>query len=346
MAGSLLVVRADASAQIGWGHVMRCLALAQAWQDEGGNAIFVTTHDAPALNRRLRVEGIQVELLEPEPGSMSDAEFTARVARTENAEWLVLDGYHFDSHYQQAIKACGLKLLCVDDNGALPHYYADVVLNQNLHARETMYAAREPYTRLLLGTRYALLRREFLKWRDWKRAIPDVARRVLVTLGGSDPDNVTRKVMDAIQQTAITGLEAVVVIGASNPHAEELQSVARSTRVPIRLEMNATNMPELMAWADVAISGAGSTCWELAFMGLPSIVITLAENQKRIGEYLNVQGVMIHLGEGQSIQPVEISNALEEWMTDLQRRRIVSRNGRALVDGCGMDRVIQEMILH
>ena len=132
-----------------------------------------------------------------------------------------------------------------------------------------MYANREAHTRLLLGTRYVLLRREFWPWRGWRREIPAVARKVLVTLGGGDPDNVTLKVIRALAQVEIEGLEAVVVVGPANPHLEELQAAVKDTPHPIRLESNVTNMPELMAWADVAITAGGSTCWETAFMGLP-----------------------------------------------------------------------------
>ncbi|NYT10684.1 MAG: UDP-2,4-diacetamido-2,4,6-trideoxy-beta-L-altropyranose hydrolase, partial [Methanosarcinales archaeon] len=221
-----LVIRADASTRIGTGHVMRCLALAQAWQDSGRRAVFAMGMGSPVLVDRLTFEGMEVFHLSAEPGSTEDAEQTADLAQSMGSDWVVVDGYHFGSDYQRIIKESGLRLLFIDDNGHVCHYYADIVLNQNLHANEDLYRNREPYTKLLLGTQYVLLRREFWPWRSWKRDIPEVARKLLVTLGGSDPDNVTLKVIQVLQQ--IEQLETVVVIGGSNLHYEELSSALES----------------------------------------------------------------------------------------------------------------------
>jgi len=282
-----LLVRVDASAQIGTGHLMRCLALAQAWRDVGGRVVFLMAMESPPLEARLRSEGMEVVHLPVQPGSMDDAIQTADFARQLGADWVVVDGYHFGAEYQRIIKDSGLRLLFIDDIGHAEHYSADLVLNQNIHAHEGLYQNREPYTRLLLGTRYVLLRREFLKWRGWKREIPEVARKVLVTMGGSDPDNVTLKVIQALHQVDMDGLEAIVVVGGSNPNYEELQSAVQDSRFPIRLESNVTNMPERMAWADVAVSAGGSTSWELAFMGVPILNLILAENQQQASTTLS-----------------------------------------------------------
>jgi len=340
-----LVIRADASVAIGTGHVMRCLALAQAWQDAGGAVTFAMALDAPAIVKRLEAEGMHVARIDATPGSADDIAQTIQCAKRANARWLVLDGYHFTADHQRAIKQANLSLLWLDDNDDATHYYADLVLNQNIHAKSNLYEHREADTQLLLGSRYVLLRREFLKWQEWKRTIPDVARRVLVTLGGSDADNVTLKVIQVLQHVASENLEVVVVIGANNPHAAELHSAARASRVPMRVETNAPNMPELMAWADVAIAGAGSTCWELAFMGLPSIVMVLAENQKYIAEYLDAQGAAVYLGIGQSIGVPEASQSLVKLLIDSERRITISRTGKMLVDGRGSARVVEKMMV-
>lgn len=322
---------------------MRCLALAQAWQDAGGAVTFVMATDVPAVQARLEAEGMRVVRINAAIGSADDMAQTIQWARASNARWVVLDGYQFSAENQRALKQAGFSLLWIDDNGDATHYYADIVLNQNLHARASLYTHREPYTELLLGTRYVLLRREFLKWREWRREIPKVARKVLVTLGGSDPDNVTLMVIKALEQVKVDGLEAVVVVGASHPHIHELTQIVQASPIPIRLEINALNMPALMAWADVAITGAGSTCWEFAFMGLPSTILVLAENQKQIGEYLDAQGVAIHLGVGQNIRASDASQSLAGLLTDFERRSTMSRNGRLLVDGQGAVRVATEM---
>ncbi len=167
-----LLIRADASPRRGTGHVMRGLALGQAWQ-KTGLVLFAVSQCTPALEERLRGEGFEVRRSAVEPGSQADAQVTAALALQLGAAWVVVDGYQFGADYQRVIKSAGLRLLFLDDYGHADHYHANLVLNQNLGADAGLYARREPYTRLLLGVRYALLRREFLLYRDWQRAIPE-----------------------------------------------------------------------------------------------------------------------------------------------------------------------------
>ncbi len=335
-----LFIRVDASTQIGTGHVMRCLALAQAWQDAGGQVIFVMATEAPDLKTRLKAEGMEVIHLAIQIGSAKDAEETAKLAHQFNANWVVVDGYHFDAKYQEIIKESELKLLFIDDYGHAKEYHADIVLNQNIHACEGLYRNRQPHTKLLLGTNYSLLRREFWQWRGWQRSLPLIAKKLLVTLGGADPDNVTLKVIQGLQQVEVEGLEAVVVVGASNPHYEQLRSASQESRFPIQLKRNVTNMPELMAWADVAITGAGSTSWELAFMGLPSICLILADNQRFIAEKLGAMGVVINLGAHENVSSVEIASEVAQLVIATGRREKMTRCSQELVGGQGSSRVL------
>lgn len=338
-----LVIRADASTQMGTGHVMRCLALAQAWQDGGGKAVFIMAKAAPALEARLRSEGLEVLHLSTQAGSAEEAEETASLVRQLETISVVVDGYHFSGDYQRILKNFGLRLLFVDDYGHADHYYADFVLNQNIYAHEGFYINREPYTQLLLGTRYVMLRREFWRWQGWQRSLPSVAKKVLVTLGGSDPDNVTLKVIQALQLLEIDGLEVAVVVGGSNPHYEQLKAVVEKSRFPIRLEKNVMNMPELMAWADVAIAAGGSTSWELAFMGLPSIVLVLADNQKAIAQKLGKMGVVVNLGWHEDVSAAEIGGAITQLLKTAESRRKMTQLGQQLVDGEGSARVLMHL---
>src|SRR5215208_338295 len=153
-----MLVRADASAEIGTGHVMRCLALAQAWQENKGTAHFAFASMTPALEAQLRAENMAITSLDASPGSDEDATQTIALAERAGAEWIVVDGYHFDALYQKAIKEANLRLVFMDDYGHASRYWADVVLNQNIYANDALYLNREPDTQLLLGTRYVLLR--------------------------------------------------------------------------------------------------------------------------------------------------------------------------------------------
>jgi len=342
LGGKQLFLRVDANTQMGTGHLMRCLALAQGWQEQGGQATFVTTCDSEVLLHRLWEEGFQIIILEEEYPDPREWETTKQVFATHPESWVVLDGYHFDPAYHRKIKKAGHRLLVIDDMAHLDHYVADLVLNQNIHAAQLNYVC-EPDTRLLLGTEYVLLRREFWSWRKWKRDIPEVGRKVLVTLGGSDPDNQTLKIIHAIKGVGVDDIEVLVVVGASNPHYDKLQIVTSYSKCKIRLVQNATNMPELMGWADVALAAGGSTCWEAAFLGLPSILLTIADNQCGIAKELNEAGVVINLGWYEDVLIKHITKALSHLFIDIEQRRRMSYNGQYLVDGNGCERVVSTM---
>jgi UDP-2,4-diacetamido-2,4,6-trideoxy-beta-L-altropyranose hydrolase len=195
-----LLIRADASTGIGAGHVMRCLALAQAWQSVGGQVELAAAAITPALKARVIAEGIEFVSIKALAGSAADMSETTELARRKQVDLVVIDGYQFDAHYQQGLKSAGRQVLCIDDYGHANYYAVDWVLNQNLYAPKIDYCWRADYTRLLLGTDYALLRREFWGRQAGQRATAPVAGRVLVTLGGSDPANVTLKVVQALGQ--------------------------------------------------------------------------------------------------------------------------------------------------
>jgi len=338
-----IVFRADADTRMGAGHIMRCLSLAQAWQDTGGRATFLTMSDSALLKDRLKSEGMTVENLAAQQGSSQDAAQTAVLAQHVGAAWVIVDGYHFDVGYQEMLNKSGVQLLVIDDMGRSDLCDADIVLNQNIHAGEHLYPNRKANIQLMLGTRYALLRREFRKWRQWKRHTPPEARNILVTLGGSDPDNATRKVMQALNHIGAKELEVAVVVGPSNPHISSLKDAAARCPSGIRLLHSAGNMAELMAWADIGISAAGSTLYEMAFMGLPGLVLMIADNQAPLAEELHKAGAVLNLGWQQNLSCDEIGRAIKQMVMDPQMRRKISLRGREMVDGKGVRRVMAQM---
>lgn len=333
-----LLIRCDASIAIGTGHLMRCLALAQAWKEAAGHAVFAMAETTPAIEERIRAEQMDVVRLTESPGSSEDADVTARWARQSAANWVVVDGYVFGPEYQVHLKRAGLKVLLVDDIALAGRYSADLVLNQNAHASEALYPNREASTRLLLGPRFTMLRREFGAWGGWKRKITPVARRVLVTLGGSDPDNITARVASAIMSEP--ELEGIVVVGGSNPHMPKLRELMEENGPTVRLVENVGNMPELMAWADVAVSGAGTTTWEMCFMGLPALLIVLADNQEPVARHLAEQGMVVNLGRGATVTGKVIVDGLRSVISSRDRRQAMSERARSLLDGGGAERVV------
>jgi UDP-2,4-diacetamido-2,4,6-trideoxy-beta-L-altropyranose hydrolase len=335
-----LLIRADANVSMGTGHVMRCLALAQAWQDKGGSVVFAMVDPASCARERLLQESMGILEISEAAGTNEDAARTAALARQHEAVWVVVDGYQFGAGYQQALKSAGVKILFLDDYGQAAHYCADVVLNQNISGEESTYNNREPYTQLLLGPKYCLLRREFSQWRDWQREIRPVAHRVVVTMGGSDPQNCTLRVMQALAATAIEGLEPRVVVGASNPHFESLERYASQNAGRIAVWRGVSKMAELMAWADIAVSSAGTTTWELAFMGLPSLLLASAKHQLAVAEAVERSRAGINLGWFSETDDQTMANAVRELLADGPLRKEMAANGRGLVDGQGAGRVV------
>lgn len=326
---------------------MRCIALGQVWKEYGGNVLFASYCESDVLRSRLNAEGfsyIPIHKPHPHPSDLdSITTFLDNLCATEQRDRILvaLDGYHFDSYYQRTIKNKGIRLLCIDDYGHADQYYADVILNQNLSAGISLYPNCSPHTKFFLGPQYVLLRKEFWNWKTWKRDILGVAKKVLVTMGGADPDNVTLKVLKALKEVAIPDMEVVVVLGPANPHKEEIERSLSLFPFKSHLLLSVDNMPELMAWADMAIAAGGSTGWELVFMGLPSILLILAENQLAVSHKLEEAGASINLGWYDKATISMIVKAVESLMKNQEIRKTMSIKGRILVDGNGGSKVLK-----
>ena len=156
-----LLIRADADTHIGIGHVMRCIALAQAWQHQGGDVTFLSHCHSDRLRQWIIDEGFELISIEKPHPDTSDLSFTLNKLSTDSL-WLVLDGYYFTPDYQKAIRENGYKLLVIDDMAHLDHYHADILLNQNIHSSSLPYSCTRDTVKLF-NSQYVLLRREFLK---------------------------------------------------------------------------------------------------------------------------------------------------------------------------------------
>lgn len=340
-----LLIRSDASRQQGIGHVMRCLALAQVCLDEGGQVTYLTSLSTRPVSDRLQMEGVQVHYLADSivPGSQEDAVYTVELSKVFKAAWVILDGYHFGETYQSWIKKNGLQLLAIDDYGHAQHYWADYIVNPNVHASETLYAHKESYTKLLLGCTYSLIRNEFYGYRNWLREIPTKGKKIFVTLGGADPNNVTLNVLKGLENIKDQEVEIIVVIGGSNPNYEQLLDFTQKTDLNIVLKCNVSNMAELIAWADIAVTAGGSTCWDIAFLGLPNLIIVLADNQLEVAEKLDDLGAAINLGWYSSISPRSITDAVDNLLMSSDLRQTLSNTARQLVDGEGSRRIVRKL---
>jgi UDP-2,4-diacetamido-2,4,6-trideoxy-beta-L-altropyranose hydrolase len=338
-----LLIRADADVAMGTGHVMRCLALGQAWQDAGGRVVFSFAEATDSVRARIASEGMDTVAVEAKAASADDARSTRELARRNGADWVVLDGYHFDAGYRDELRSDGQKLLFLDDEGIETRCSAEVILNQNSDAVEEMYPCREEHTKSLLGTQYALLRREFLVWRAWKKEIASSANQLLVTMGGSDPDNLTAVVIQVLSGITIDGLHATVIAGGSNPHFESLRHAASNSSA-VRLQASASNMPELMAHADLAIIAGGGTLWELLYMSCPVMSFSRNPVQSRILKDLHDRGAVHHLGDPRQVRPANLARTITELAASSERRGAMAKAGRWEVDGEGARRVCEIMM--
>jgi len=337
-----VLVRADASIAMGTGHVMRCLALAQAWQDLGGRVVFAMTEVTPSVQARLRSEDASLIQFSGTAGTLDDARQTVDSASKYQAKWVVVDGYQFGTDYQRALADSGLKSLFVDDNGHCDYYSANVVLNQNVYADEAAYVKRATHTKLLLGLRYAMLRREYSNMQAWQRFVPEVARKVLITMGGSDPMNLSVRILRALPNISIEGFATKLVIGGSNPHRELLEENVARISAHVELLHDVQNMAEPIAWADVAVAAAGTVSWEICALGLPSLLIPVAENQLNAASALGQHGAARILPTDAG--PDQIAESIRELMLSRSTRETIAGNARALLDAQGARRVVAAML--
>ncbi|GAB4257794.1 MAG: UDP-2,4-diacetamido-2,4,6-trideoxy-beta-L-altropyranose hydrolase [Deferrisomatales bacterium] len=343
MAGTLLL-RADAGPGIGAGHLMRCLALAQAWGEAGGRAVLAAAELAPALAARAAREFDEVVAVAGRPGSREDARATARIARQGGAGWIVLDGYAFGDAYEEEAAGGGARLLALDDCGHADHRCADAVLNQNLHATAALYPRRGPHTALLLGPRYCLLRREFRARPAPRRRPEGPARRVLVTFGGADPLGLTEEALEALALLPeAEALDCAVAVGGANPRAGSIARAAEAAPFRCRVHRDPPDLAALMAWADLALTAAGSTCWELAHLGVPAAAVVVAENQIAHAQALAEAGTLCLVGRAGRLPREQWAEEIRKILGDPRARERMAHRGPALVDGQGAVRVVEHL---
>ncbi|MFZ5632096.1 MAG: UDP-2,4-diacetamido-2,4,6-trideoxy-beta-L-altropyranose hydrolase [Bacillota bacterium] len=312
-----VVIRTDASVQIGSGHVMRCLTLASQLRGKGARVSFVCRELTGNLCSLAEEKGFRVYRL-PYSESLSgdnmweaDAEQTAAVLkRAGNIGWLILDHYALDSRWESQMRPNVKNIMVIDDMADRPHD-CDLLLDQNLSKNmETRYEGLVPvHCRKLLGPRYALLRPEFREARKHLRERGGSVRRILVFFGGSDPTNETAKALEAIRRLNRPDIAVDVVVGGANPHKEQIKqlcSVMPSTTFYCQVD----NMAELMARADLAIGAGGTATLERCFLGLPSIVLVVAQNQYETAAAVADAGALWVLGWFHEVSVERIQQAV------------------------------------
>ncbi len=341
-----VVFRADGSAAIGLGHLFRCMALAEGLRKAGARHLYLATQElGGSVRSQVEEVGLQVMEIGPQPDMAAD------LAATVEALWAVKTGhgrspivvtdlYGVDGPYLASLKREAHLLLSVDDLGQT-EFPSDIVVNQNVYAPELNYRSSTGGATFLLGCQYVLLRPSLWHgWRDRRQPWAGGPLRVLITFGGSDPDNTTCQVLDFLGEVE-RELRLIVVLGGANPYQEQVQQRAANSRHPGEALVDVRCMAEVMARADVAVTASGSTAYELAYMGVPMLLWPRADNQEPVATALIHQGLAV--GFTRCDQPViaeEFLAAFRELAEHPQRRAALSTRGQALVDGLGVERVV------
>jgi UDP-2,4-diacetamido-2,4,6-trideoxy-beta-L-altropyranose hydrolase len=330
-----ILFRADAGKEIGSGHLMRCLGLAQYLRDQGASCSLLTTAAAEPVVERWCEEGVDVLTQRAGRGSSEDVVATLAAAEAAGAKWIVADGYKFGLDWQRAVREGGPKLLCFDDLGGA-FFAADLVVNQNPGAQNMSYNM-EGDGRVLAGADYVVLRRNL---HHLKREVSSGPPRILVTFGGYDADNLALAAM-----RELAGLEtpftAIVICSAGTGGLEEAETFAASH--PDRFHViPPTDILPLMAAADLTLCAGGTTSLELASLDIPMVLVTLAGNQEPGAAALDKAGCAHLAGRGIAALP-NAAKVLEDLLRDPAAREDMGRAGTALVDGRGVERITRAL---
>lgn len=316
-----VIFRVDASLQIGSGHLMRCLTLADALLQAGeATCRFMCRENPGHCMDTIQSRGFDVHALPAKTtvqpagqgedhvpahaawlgcGWYEDAAQTIAAIAGTRPDWLIVDHYALDAAWESELRPYAERIMAIDDLADRKHD-ADLLLDQNLSRDGKDYGALVPaQCMLLIGPRYSLLRPEFAQLREYslKRRHQPQLKHLMISLGGMDTGNATGRVLDVLQQATLPDdCRITVVMGGQAPFLDTVREQAARSRWPCDVRVDVNNMAQLMADSDLAIGAAGSTSWERCCLGVPSLVVVLAPNQQHIAAALAHAGAAVSIG--------------------------------------------------
>jgi len=355
-----IAIRTDASCQIGIGHFMRCLTLADALAQYGSEIRFISRFLTKDLRDMLEARAFDFTLLDGcvdestlkdkshthwlGTSQAVDAHNTLQALSGQNWDMMVVDHYALDDCWESVVRQATRKVLVIDDLADRQHD-CDILLDQNYYVDAlTRYDGLiSGDCTLLCGPAFSLLRKEFTVSRTKLRKRDGTIRRVLVFFGGSDLGNQTLKALEALQNCNHYKIAIDVIIGLQNPYRNELEVIVAALE-EVTTYFNVSNISDLIANADLYIGAAGTTTWERCCLGLPSLVITVATNQIHATRDLERLGILTYLGESNMVTVAQIAAAVIDCLKEPSRMIKQSRKCLALVDGQGVSRCIDTII--
>ncbi|KAB8059873.1 UDP-2,4-diacetamido-2,4,6-trideoxy-beta-L-altropyranose hydrolase [Janthinobacterium sp. FT14W] len=356
-----IVIRTDASVQMGSGHVMRCATLADELRANGVTVTFIC-RDFPGnyIDWLLSKEYEVIRLASPSVSNDEVGDYPAHLhwlgvslqqeidevvgvlSQRPTVDCIIVDHYALELEWERQIAPFTRKMMVIDDLADRQHG-CDILLDQNYYCdMQSRYDNLIPsISTKLLGPAYALLRPEFIRMRNHSRLRDGTVKRILVFLGGADPANETSNVIHALRMLKRADLEVDVVVGASNPHRSLIQSLCEEAG-NYQYHCQIDNIAELMLAADLAIGAGGSTLWERGYLGLPSLIIILAKNQEIAARDLESIGALKIIGESGKISSHYIYKVLNDCIDNKDMLLSMSKISNSLV-GHGAKK-IQETI--
>ncbi len=358
-----VVFRVDASIEIGSGHVMRCLTLADALKNEGIECIFICRDHNGNMQSLIQNKGHSVILLSsvkevssrftsqhPHQEYLSwlgtfqeeDAQQTIAAIQTlttSKLAWLIVDHYALNQEWERQLRPYCQKIMVIDDLADRFHD-CDLLLDQTFGRDERDYQALVPeHCTILTGSYYALLRPEFAQWREYslqRRQQPQL-KQLLITLGGVDKDNITGQVLAALVNSHLPHhCKIIIVMGEHAPWLEIIRAQTQQLPWVIEVKVNISNMAELMANSDLCIGAAGSTTWERCCLGLPTIMLITAKNQIFAGILLKKK---IEVIEHIAVLQNYLFNFFSNKKYLYEKLNILSKKSRELTIGLGTEKI-------
>jgi len=333
-----IVFRADASKELGIGHIMRCLALSEELIRRENTCYFLSRLENDDLISRIKTNNINFNKLNGKTTLHQDLETLIKFSNNNSIDWVITDSYLINSDYVKTLKQHRFNVLSIDDTADI-HYHSDIVLNQNIGAEKLKISA-EKYTVLLQGSKYILMRDELLK-REEKKENKKV-ETILISLGGAEKTDLTLEILH-ILESITENIEILVVLGPFNTYYEYIKRQIEKSKNKIKLLTSPKNMADVYLEADIAISAGGSSCYELAYFGIPNIIITIAKNQINIAHELNHKKIGKYVGESNNLSYNKLKSTVDELIHNHPMRKMMILNGKKLVDGKGKTRVAKLM---
>lgn len=341
----MLIIRADGNANIGAGHVMRCLSIAkQAIEITGVK--FVCSDRASA--NLVMQHGIEAESLDVESFSLMDALGTAM--RLKAGDTILIDSYAIDNEYLAAFPK-DVTVAIMDDMCVMP-LTADIVVNYNAYADQAKYErlySGKTLPRLILGAAYTPIRDEFM---EYSVNTGESTSDIFVTTGGGDNDNIAGDIVKAIEEHADSPQDVTyhVICGAYNPNYDLLEAMAEKYG-NIKLYKNVDNMAELMSKCQVGITAGGSTIYEMCAVGLPFVCFAYAANQLGLVHFMRNQQVGKYAGKFMSNIDAKkpfIINTIADYAIELAKdaslREELATREKSVVDGQGARRLAEALL--